>query len=174
MIAILLVLPIGWSKSPPAFCTGTETVVDLANTILATNMPSLLVPHRLDSVSETAKKIPIVTSIPTERILDSIPAHIDYIVVQSLSPLDGQGQVSRSILTQDKITEKSLESPDPVRSSNLNPKLLSSNQTQIPFSNQNLRSENITQQVQPILNPILVTDPNLLLIPNTCAPIPLK
>ena len=31
LMAILLVLPMGWTESPPYFCTTTETIVDLAN-----------------------------------------------------------------------------------------------------------------------------------------------
>ena len=31
LTAILLVLPMGWTESPPYFCTTTETIVDLAN-----------------------------------------------------------------------------------------------------------------------------------------------
>ena len=53
LIEFPLVLPMGWSESPPAFCAGTETIADLANATLATNMRSLDVPHRLDVLSET-------------------------------------------------------------------------------------------------------------------------
>ena len=31
LTAIPLVLPMGWTESPPYFCTTTETIVDLAN-----------------------------------------------------------------------------------------------------------------------------------------------
>ena len=31
LMAILLVLPMGWTESPPYFCTTTERIVDLAN-----------------------------------------------------------------------------------------------------------------------------------------------
>ena len=31
LIALPLVLPMGWTESPPAFCTVTETITDLAN-----------------------------------------------------------------------------------------------------------------------------------------------
>ena len=53
MIAIPLVLTMGWSESPPAFCATTETVADLANTILGRDMLSLWVLHCLDTVLET-------------------------------------------------------------------------------------------------------------------------
>ena len=39
MIAIPLTLPMGWKKSPPLFCTATETVADLANEALRTHQP---------------------------------------------------------------------------------------------------------------------------------------
>ena len=45
LIAIPLVLPMGWSESPPAFCAATETVANLANATLGTDMPTLDVPH---------------------------------------------------------------------------------------------------------------------------------
>ena len=110
LIVIPLILPMGWSESPPAFCTGTETVVDLANTTLASDMPSLLVPHRLDSVSETTAKIPIVTSIPTEQASEK-PT---YGVVISSSP----SQVGSLNPIRDKTTGKLLEVPNPVQGSN--------------------------------------------------------
>ena len=34
LIALPLVLPMGWKNSPPAFCTATETIADLANDTL--------------------------------------------------------------------------------------------------------------------------------------------
>ena len=52
LIAIPLTLPMGWKESPPAFCTATETVADLANAALSGGK-GYDVPHRLDEVSET-------------------------------------------------------------------------------------------------------------------------
>jgi hypothetical protein len=34
LVALPLVLPMGWKNSPPAFCTATETIADLANAAL--------------------------------------------------------------------------------------------------------------------------------------------
>lgn len=31
LVAAPLVLPVGWTESPPHFCTATETITDLAN-----------------------------------------------------------------------------------------------------------------------------------------------
>jgi hypothetical protein len=51
MIGFPLVLPMGWSQSPPIFSAATETVADLANQHLKRRLPKT--PHRLDDVSET-------------------------------------------------------------------------------------------------------------------------
>ena len=54
----------GWAKSLPASCAGTETVADLANATLATNMQSLDIPHRFDAISETAPVlVPVVKTV---------------------------------------------------------------------------------------------------------------
>ena len=45
LIGFPLVLPMGWTESPPAFYAGTETVGDLSNATLATNVQSLDVPY---------------------------------------------------------------------------------------------------------------------------------
>ena len=50
LLAIMLTLPKGWKKSPPIFCTATETVADLANAALRCNTPTL--PHSLDDMAE--------------------------------------------------------------------------------------------------------------------------
>lgn len=46
LIAIPLVLPMGWTASPPYFCATTETVADLANRALANQVE--LPPHDLE------------------------------------------------------------------------------------------------------------------------------
>lgn len=40
LVAFPLVLPMGWKNSPPAFCTATETIADLANQALRSSSPS--------------------------------------------------------------------------------------------------------------------------------------
>ena len=57
LIGFFLVLSMGWAESPPAFCAGTETIADLANATLASDMRALDVPHRLDVVSETSTTV---------------------------------------------------------------------------------------------------------------------
>ena len=44
LIFIPLVLPMGWSESPPNFYVATETLADLANLTLGTDVLSLDVP----------------------------------------------------------------------------------------------------------------------------------
>ena len=46
LVALPLVLPMGWKNSPPVFCAATETVADVANNLItsATSLP----PHRLE------------------------------------------------------------------------------------------------------------------------------
>jgi len=53
LVGIPLVLPMGWTESPPAFCSATETVADMANQAMAKDWKSLDVPHRLDEVAES-------------------------------------------------------------------------------------------------------------------------
>ena len=46
LVAIPLVLPMGWTNSGPAFCAVTETIADLANKTIMSNAPSPM--HPLD------------------------------------------------------------------------------------------------------------------------------
>ena len=50
LLALPLVLPMGWAESPPFFCAVTETVADLANQWPASSHP---LPHPLEEVSQT-------------------------------------------------------------------------------------------------------------------------
>ena len=64
LVAFLLVLPMGWSNSPPIFSTATETIADLANERLTSNVD--MPPHHLDDLAEsilsTPPSCPMVTS----------------------------------------------------------------------------------------------------------------
>jgi hypothetical protein len=51
LLALPLVLPMGWTKSPPYFCAATETVTDVANRQLANHWRHP--PHRLEAVAHT-------------------------------------------------------------------------------------------------------------------------
>ena len=50
LIALPLVLPMGWKNSGPAFCAATETITDMANQDIRTNVQQL--PHKLDSIAQ--------------------------------------------------------------------------------------------------------------------------
>jgi hypothetical protein len=71
LIGIPLVLPMGWTESPPAFCAATETVADLANNTMASDWKSLDTPHRLDEVAES----PIPPDDETAH--DTVPEGLD-------------------------------------------------------------------------------------------------
>ena len=53
LVAIPLVLPMGWTESPPAFCALTETIADIANDRLddETYNPE---DHKFDDLAEVA------------------------------------------------------------------------------------------------------------------------
>lgn len=70
LIAIPLVLHMGWAESPPTFCVATEIGTDLANATLTSDIKSLDIPHHLDVVSErtpqyTVTEIPIASPSPS-------------------------------------------------------------------------------------------------------------
>ena len=52
LVVFPLVLPMGWTQSPPYFCALTETVADLANDALKTSDYGTQ-PHRLDELADT-------------------------------------------------------------------------------------------------------------------------
>ena len=64
LVAFPLVLPMGWSNSPPIFSTATETIADLANERLTSNVD--MPPHHLDDLAEsilsTPPSCPMVTA----------------------------------------------------------------------------------------------------------------
>ena len=55
LVAVPLVLTMGWKNSPPAFSTVTETIADLCNERLRTGVEPL--PHALDDEAE--KVVPL-------------------------------------------------------------------------------------------------------------------
>lgn len=56
LIAFPLVLPMGWTNSPPVFSTATETIADLANQWLRTLRAPL--PHHLDDLAQQVSHVP--------------------------------------------------------------------------------------------------------------------
>ena len=51
LLAVPMVLPMGWTESPPYFCSATETVADLANHRVTMGWNPM--PHHLDQVADT-------------------------------------------------------------------------------------------------------------------------
>ena len=69
LLALPLVLPMGWVESPPFFCAVTETVADLANNWPAHSLP---LPHPLEAVSQTPPEDaapPAATMAPAPPVL---------------------------------------------------------------------------------------------------------
>ena len=58
LVAFPLVLPMGWSNSPPAFCAPTDTIADLSNQHLS--QPLSPRPHKLDTLA-----------MPLDRLVDT-------------------------------------------------------------------------------------------------------
>ena len=56
MVSIPLMLPMGWKKSSPLFCTATETVADLENESLLSHQARR--PHKLDNRAEAVAPPP--------------------------------------------------------------------------------------------------------------------
>ena len=69
LVALPLVLPMGWVNSPPIFCAATETAADLANNNL--RLPSSpLQPHHLDTLASSIP-IPDSTEWPSRPSMQS-------------------------------------------------------------------------------------------------------
>jgi len=56
LVAFPLVLPMGWTNSPPVFSTATETIADLANKRLNSN--TTMAPHHLDKLAQSIPSPP--------------------------------------------------------------------------------------------------------------------
>jgi len=73
LIAVPLVLPMGWKESPPAFCAATETVADLANNAMLHDWQSTFAPHRLDTISEEPIPETPSSETPQASTMPSLP-----------------------------------------------------------------------------------------------------
>lgn len=61
LVALPLVLPMGWTLSPPVFCTATETVADVTNSAIQAGAPH--VPHPLEDLAATLDQpIPLLSN----------------------------------------------------------------------------------------------------------------
>ena len=74
LIALPLVLPMGWKNSGPAFCTATETIADMTNKVIAEGKHQP--PHPLETIASTMdyKAKPEVTTSLTTHQPGIIPA----------------------------------------------------------------------------------------------------
>jgi hypothetical protein len=70
LLALPLVLPMGWTESPPYFCAATETVADLTNKRLANRW--LAPPHRLETAADTPPLEP-KDEVPTGQPATLLP-----------------------------------------------------------------------------------------------------
>ena len=82
MVAIPLVLPMGWVESPPAFCAATETVADIANN---RSISQPLPEHPLERLSQTEPTVEETIADPDETPITS-PTTSDAGVVPVLQP----------------------------------------------------------------------------------------
>jgi hypothetical protein len=66
LLALPLVLPMGWTESPPYFCTCMETVTDIANWQVRHKYQAP--PHRLNAVADTRPPPePTPTTLTTQQ-----------------------------------------------------------------------------------------------------------
>ena len=74
MVAIPLMLPMGWKNSPPLFCTATETVAGFADEYLSSH--HLSIPHKLDNRAEVVAPQPAAPLAKKTCSIDSrtVPA----------------------------------------------------------------------------------------------------
>ena len=66
LLALPLVLPMGWTQSPPYFCAATKTIADITNKRLANRWPAP--PHRLEALATSAP-------LPDEDTFLSLPTN---------------------------------------------------------------------------------------------------
>jgi hypothetical protein len=109
LLAFPLVLPMGWTESPPYFCAATETVTDVANQRALNNWTPP--PHRLDEAADsrpTSEEPSLITSsaktatytdlpdtIPNRRFKKRLLSRFDVFVDDFI----GMGQGNRKQLT---------------------------------------------------------------------------
>ena len=77
LVAFPLVLPMGWTESPPYFCTLTETATDIANTALSTHWDPPQ--HPLEAVAATtATTPPSRTLFSNNKAIHSLHRHLHH------------------------------------------------------------------------------------------------
>jgi hypothetical protein len=87
LVALPLVLPMGWKNSPPIFSTATETIADIANAHITAFVPH--VPHHLDDMAELILSSPLALGgstvapllVTRDPSLPSLPTSLAYVDV---------------------------------------------------------------------------------------------
>jgi hypothetical protein len=74
LVALPLVLPMGWKNSPPAFCTATDTIANLANATLTVDVPAQ--PHPLGQrAAKFDQSLPGAHQIAAKETISSCSTH---------------------------------------------------------------------------------------------------
>jgi hypothetical protein len=87
LVALPLVLPMGWKNSPPVFSAATETATDMANTNLHNKTPTTF--HPLESHAAALDQDPasISTDIPSSTSYLPAPTLQDSSLPSSSTPI---------------------------------------------------------------------------------------
>lgn len=107
LVAIPLVLPMGWTESPPAFSSATETVADLANQKLLSESP--LKYHRLEELANTPPpdfvppdnlhvQGPLTPRVTTETPIRYVDVYVDDLIALAQGLPTVRRQVTRAVL----------------------------------------------------------------------------
>ena len=131
LVAVPLVLPMGWLESPPTFCSITETIADLANARIQlghTPQPT----HRHETVANTAPPspdwgppAPLLTppndpvpaqpahfGVATEPLLEYVDVFMDDFILLTQGPTIRQQEVRRILLECLDMVIRPLDSQD--------------------------------------------------------------
>jgi hypothetical protein len=109
LIALPLVLPMGWTESPPYFTVATETVADLANQRLRNHWYPP--PHRLEQQAQCQPPVPLLPSsasptgiavnlpviLPNRYHLSKPVANVDVFVDDFIAMCQGTTQRQRTV-----------------------------------------------------------------------------
>jgi len=99
LVAFPLVLPMGWSESPPFFCALTETIVDIANQLFPFWAPPS---HPLEALAAT---IPANDEAPHHLPLQALssPSRVTTLPARRQSPLPSQPLAYADVYVDDEI-----------------------------------------------------------------------
>ena len=106
LIAVLLVLPMGWKESPPAFHAATKTAADIANNMVNNQWHDTKAPHCLNVIAETtlqvsapqaAEGLPISTSAPRTRPIHQWDIHVNNFLALTQGNKTTQRRVNQAL-----------------------------------------------------------------------------